>query len=132
MYSRGGVAYVYLCYRIHSLFNIITNVEGIPHAVLIRAIEPTHGVKTMLARRKKKAVDRSLAGGPGALTGALGINRSHTGVNLVGPEIWLEQRDNRRVPIAASPRVGVDYAGVDADKPWRFRLRNSPWTSPAS
>jgi DNA-3-methyladenine glycosylase len=133
MYSRGGVAYVYLCYGIHPLFNIVTNEQDIPHAVLIRAIEPTHGVDVMLDRRKKQALDRTLAGGPGALTGALGIRCGHNGVSLLGREIWLEDRGVSVAPeaVLAGPRVGVAYAGADAKRPWRFRLRDSAWTSPA-
>ncbi|MFC1497149.1 DNA-3-methyladenine glycosylase [Verrucomicrobiota bacterium] len=133
MYSKGGVAYVYLCYGIHSLFNIVTNVEDIPHAILVRAIQPTHGISTMLKRRKKKKNDRSIAGGPGALTQALGIDTSHNGAKLSGNQIWLEDRDVVIPPaqIEALPRVGIDYAGKDAKRPWRFRIKNNPWTSNA-
>jgi len=133
MYARGGVAYVYLCYGIHSLFNIITNEEEIPHAVLIRAIEPTHGVSAMLKRRGKRSADRSLTGGPGALSAALGIRCSHNGLSLFGREIWLEDRgiSVNADQILSSPRVGIGYAGDDAKRPWRMRLRDNPWTSPA-
>ncbi|MCK5849563.1 MAG: DNA-3-methyladenine glycosylase [Kiritimatiellae bacterium] len=133
MFHSGGVAYVYLCYGIHSLFNIVTNVEGIPHAVLIRAIQPTHGTAVMLTRRNKKKLDRTLTGGPGTLTQALGINTTHTGMSLSGGEIWIESR-SRPVPnrnIEKGPRVGVDYAGSDAARPWRFRIKNNIWTSRA-
>jgi DNA-3-methyladenine glycosylase len=133
MYARGGVAYVYLCYGIHSLFNVITNEAEIPHAILVRAIEPTHGVETMLRRRGKKAADRSLTAGPGALTEALGIRCAHNGLSLLGGEIWLEE--GIRIPgskILASPRVGIAYAGGHARRPWRFRVRNNPWTSRAA
>ncbi len=133
MYARGGVAYVYLCYGIHSLFNIITSEENVPHAVLIRAIEPTHGLETILRRRGKKFVDRSLTAGPGALTQALGICCTHNGLSLLGREIWLEDRGFQIEPraILATSRVGIGYAGADARRPWRFRVRDNPWTSAA-
>lgn len=125
MYHDGGISYVYLCYGIHSLFNIVTNKENIPHAILIRAIEPIAGVEYMLSRRGKHKLTPSLTSGPGALTVALGINTRHNGLPLEGPEIWVEDR-GIKVPgkdIVAGPRVGVDYAGEDALLPWRFRLK---------
>ena len=126
MFQEGGVAYVYLCYGIHHLFNIVTNVEGIPHAVLIRAIVPIDGIDLMLRRRDKKAVISKLTGGPGTLTQALGIHTTHSGTDLTGYQIWLEDR-GIVVPddqITAGPRVGVNYAGEYTTKPWRFRLKN--------
>ena len=127
MYNKGGVCYVYLCYGIHSLFNIVTNSHGIPHAVLIRAIEPEIGREHMLERRKKEAFCRSLSSGPGSLTQALGIHVAHNGLGLHGPEIWLEDRGVKVTPdqILARPRVGIDYAGEDALLPWRFILLGS-------
>ncbi|MFA5042540.1 MAG: DNA-3-methyladenine glycosylase [Kiritimatiellia bacterium] len=130
MYETGGVAYVYLCYGLHALFNIITGGEGIPHAVLIRALEPTHGIPLMIARRHKARLDRTLAGGPGALAQALGITVRHSGQSLQGNTIWLEQGNALRPEeIVATARVGVDYAGADAKRPWRFRVRASAWSS---
>jgi len=131
MYKKGGIAYVYLCYGMYPLFNIVTNQEGIPHAILIRAIQPTHGIPAMLKRRKKARLNRSVAGGPGALCLALGIDLRHNGEKLTGDRIWLEDRDNapKRLPILATPRVGVEYAGSHAKRPWRFRIKKNPWTS---
>jgi DNA-3-methyladenine glycosylase len=130
MYAAGGVAYVYLCYGLHSLFNIITSVEGIPHAVLIRALEPTHGIPLMLKRRCKAGLDRTLTAGPGALAQALGITVRHSGQSLLGNEIWLEKGIKLRPEqVVATTRVGVDYAEADAKLPWRFRVRASAWTS---
>jgi DNA-3-methyladenine glycosylase len=126
MFHEGGVAYVYLCYGIHHLFNIVTNVEGNPHAVLIRAIEPTDGVELMLHRRNMKEVSLKLSGGPGTLTQALGIKTTHTQTDLTDEQIWLEDR-GFLVPedeIIAGPRVGVSYAGEDVENPWRFQLKN--------
>lgn len=130
MYEAGGVAYVYLCYGLHALFNIITSVEGVPHAVLIRALEPTHGIPIMLKRRRKARLDRTLTAGPGALAQALGITVRHSGQSLQGNEIWLEKGVAiRPKQIVATTRIGVDYAGADAKLSWRFRVRSSAWTS---
>ena len=130
MYEAGGVAYVYLCYGLHSLFNIITGVAGIPHAVLIRALEPTHGIPIMLQRRRKARLDRTLTAGPGALAQALGLTVRHSAQSLLGNEIWLEKGvELRPKQVVATTRVGVDYAGADAKRLWRFRVRASAWTS---
>ena len=134
MYAKGGSAYVYLCYGIHHLFNIVTNKENIPHAVLIRAIQPRDGIEIMLQRRNKKKVDHSLTAGPGSLTRALGITVKNSGTFLMDNLIWLEDQNINYTnqDILATPRVGVQYAGKDAQNPWRFQVENSPWVSPAS
>lgn len=133
MYLSGGHAYIYLCYGMYTLFNVITNTEGIPHGVLIRAIQPTIGLEIMQKRRNKIKIDRSLTGGPGALTQALGINVKDSGILLTGSKIWIEDRNTnvKEEDIIASPRVGIDYAEEYIHMPWRFRIKNSPWTSPA-
>ena len=187
MFHEGGIAYVYFCYGMHSLLNVVTNVDGIPDAILIRGILPTDGIPTMLRRRGKKALAeslevvekqrvrlatrlravrygvahrlskesclsriplegeaalsrqptsasrgefdsarilRTLAAGPGTLTKALGIDCSFNGRNLASSVIWIEDRGVKvkASDILPSPRVGVDYAGPDARRPWRFRL----------
>ena len=133
MYACGGSAYIYLCYGIHHLFNIVTNNKSIPHAVLIRAIEPKDGIEIMLQRRKKKILDPTLTGGPGSLTQALGITIEDSGTSLMENLIWLEDQNiyNENQDILASSRVGVQYAGKDANNPWRFRIANNPWVSTA-
>ena len=133
MYAKGGSAYVYLCYGIHHLFNIVTNKENIPHAVLIRAIQPQDGIEIMLQRRNKKKVDQSFTAGPGSLTRALGITVKDSGTLLMDNLIWLEDQNINYTnqDILSSPRVGVQYAGKDAQNPWRFQVENSPWVSPA-
>ncbi|MGK5594715.1 MAG: DNA-3-methyladenine glycosylase [Parachlamydiaceae bacterium] len=122
MYAEGGNAYVFRCYGIHALFNIVTNSKDQPHAILIRAIKPLVGIETMLVRRNKKKLDRTLSGGPGTLTQALGIDVIHNGISLVGDKIWLEDHQISINPslIQCTPRIGIDYAGEDAHKPWRF------------
>lgn len=124
MFGEGGVAYVYLCYGIHSLFNVVTNKKNIPHAVLIRSIHPTHGIALMLKRRNKKTIDKSLTRGPGTVAQALGIHYSKNGTSLLGNEIWIENRNHKikMGQIEISKRIGVDYAGEDAHLPYRFVL----------
>lgn len=122
MYATGGTAYVYLCYGIHHLFNVVTNQKDIPHAVLIRAIKPIEGMDVILKRRKQKEISNKLSSGPGTLSQALGIQTIHSGENLLGNKIWIEDRGIHfpDKEIIKSPRIGVDYAGADALLPYRF------------
>lgn len=130
MYQPGGYAYVYLCYGIHSLFNIVTGNRETPHAVLIRAIEPLEGVEVMLSRSGKSKIDRHFGIGPGKVSKILGIHYSHTGLPLTGGlgqgeddlRIWLEDRgiEFSREQVKVTARIGVDYAGADAELPFRF------------
>ena len=122
MYADGGIAYVYLCYGIHHLFNVVTNRAGVPHAVLIRAGQPVTGVEHMLARRNKSKSDKTLLGGPGSLAKALGITTDDTGTCLEGSRIWIEDTGHEvgDESIVAGPRIGVDYAKEDAARPYRF------------
>lgn len=122
MYKRGGCAYVYLCYGIHSLFNVVTNQSGIPHAVLVRAIRPLEGIPIMEARRRQHASNKRFSSGPGSVSQAMGIHFSHTGLSLTGNKIWIADTGIRYSPsqLKATPRIGVDYAGEDALLPYRF------------
>lgn len=120
MWGDGGSAYVYLCYGIHHLFNVVTNKAGIPHAILIRAGEPLSGTDLMLKRRDKAALDKTLLGGPGSIARALGISTANTGASLMNGEIWIEDDGIEIDAVIAGPRVGVDYAGEDAALPYRF------------
>jgi len=131
MYATGGTAYVYLCYGIHHLFNVVTNVPDIPHAVLIRAVEPLEGIETMLARRHKTVLQPSLTAGPGALSVALGIHTSHTGYSLSNEQLFIEDRGIKvaKKDIVAGTRVGVAYAGDDALRPYRFFIRGNAYVS---
>lgn len=134
MFSAGGIAYVYRVYRIHSLFNIITNTQDKPDAVLVRAIEPTLNLEIMQKRRNLTEVSSRLTAGPGMLTQALGITPTHSTLPITtGQVIWIEDRGEtvEENAILASPRVGIQYAGEDALLPWRFRLRDNEWTSKA-
>lgn len=124
IFQKGGIAYLYLCYGMHLLFNIVTNFEGIPHAVLIRAITPEIGVETMAKRRKKPINAPNLASGPGTLCQALGIHKGLNGHDLINPPLWLEDRGNNIKNITYTPRIGVDYAKEDALLPWRFLIKS--------
>lgn len=131
MYRAGGIAYVYLCYGIHHLFNIVTNTEGRADAVLIRAIKPEDGKETMLKRRNAQKIQPALTAGPGRLTQALGITTDFDGAALTGNAIWIEDRGYTfsKDGLTATTRVGVDYAGEDADLPWRFYPQKNRWIS---
>jgi DNA-3-methyladenine glycosylase len=121
MYLNGGVAYVYLCYGIHSLLNIVTNTQDIPHAVLIRGILPVEGLDIMKMRLQKPLPVRGSGSGPGKVTKLMGIHYSHTGMDLSGDKIWLEDRGlNLENKIQTGTRIGVEYAGQDALLPYRF------------
>ncbi|MFI5204019.1 MAG: DNA-3-methyladenine glycosylase [Flavobacteriales bacterium] len=124
MYENGGVAYVYLCYGIHHLFNVVTHEKGEPHAILIRAIEPVDGISEILKRRKSTSLTKTITTGPGKVSNALGIKTSHTGQLLTGKNIWIEDQgiEVRKKDILITPRIGVDYAGKDALLPYRFCL----------
>lgn len=125
MYESGGTAYVYLCYGIHHLFNVVTSQSGVPHAVLVRAGEVQSGLDIMLERRGKNAADRTLLAGPGSLAQALGITTALTGSSLLEGPVWIEdhgvQVDDAQISVG--PRVGIDYAAEDAARPYRFRLQ---------
>jgi DNA-3-methyladenine glycosylase len=131
MFGEGGCAYVYMCYGIHFLFNVVTNKGDTPEAVLIRAIEPLAGVEQMKERRSIFKNDIHLTSGPGKLTRALGIGRTFNGKSLLDDEIWIEDRGTKvaRGNIVASERIGIDYAGEDARLPWRFSIKGNAWVS---
>lgn len=131
MYAAGGVAYVYLCYGVHHLFNVVTNSIDIPHAVLIRAAEPIIGEAIMLQRTGKSKADFTLTRGPGNLSKALGIHTSLSGMPLDSKALFiaddgyqLQQHD-----YIATPRIGVGYAGTDAFLPYRFIIKGNGYVS---
>jgi DNA-3-methyladenine glycosylase len=131
MFGDPGTAYVYLCYGIHHLFNVVTNRRDIPHAVLVRALEPLHGIDTMLKRTRKKKADHTLTRGPGNVSKALGIFTQHTGWDLQSDELFIASDAYvvKKKDIVISARIGVDYAGPDAALPYRFTLRDNPYVS---
>jgi DNA-3-methyladenine glycosylase len=131
MYADGGVSYIYLCYGIHHLFNVVTHGKDTPHAILIRALEPVKGIEEMLWRTGKKKLDHTLTRGPGNLSKAMGLFTSHSGCSLRGKELFIATDGFVVDPgtIAASPRIGVDYAGQDALLPYRFYIKGNPFVS---
>ena len=127
MFSAGGVVYMYICYGIHDMLNIVTGENGVSHAVLVRAIEPTVGVEVMRKRRNLFTEDTRLCRGPGALAKALGLAKGHDGTSLLEDTIWLEDKsegleDNE---IIASARVGMNFDGPYKTIPWRFYVRGN-------
>lgn len=132
MFEAGGRSYVYLCYGIHNMFNIVTGPSGTAHAILIRALEPIEGINHMQLRRMQKSNNFNLTNGPGKLCKALGITKIHNDINLCDSKSLIYIADNTTVKpanIIASPRVGIAYAEECAYWPWRFRIKNNPWTS---
>lgn len=127
MYAQGGVAYVYMCYGIHPLLNVVTNQKDTPDAVLIRAIYATHGEELMLRRTGKPQMKPQVTDGPGKVTKALGITMSDNGEPLQNQRIWIEDRgvDVSKIEILNTARIGVEYAGEDALLLYRFKLPNA-------
>jgi DNA-3-methyladenine glycosylase len=129
MYGLGGTAYVYFVYGMYYQFNVVTNFHDIPHAVLVRAVEPVEGIELMKKRRSGQP-NRNLTSGPGKLCVALGIDRKLDRADLLGNKVWLEE--GIKIPksqIVSGPRVGIDYAEEWIHKPWRFWIRGNPFVS---
>lgn len=121
MYRQGGTAYVYLCYGLHYLFNIVTAPKGIPHAVLVRSLLPADGIETMKQRRGGAVSMNNLINGPANLAKAMGIDHHVNGIMLDGQTVWLETADILlQGAVLATPRIGISYAGDDALLPYRF------------
>lgn len=131
MYARGGISYVYICYGMHHLFNVVTNEKEVPDAVLIRAAEPLNGIEIMLKRTGKKKIDNTLTKGPGNMSRALGLSKIHSGINLRGKEIFLADDGFifSAAEIGASKRIGIDSAGEDALLPYRFYVKGNKYVS---
>jgi DNA-3-methyladenine glycosylase len=131
MFEGGGRAYVFLVYGVHHLFNVVTGSPGLPHAVLVRAVEPLEGLDVMLQRRGAARATPNLTTGPGALCQALGITTAWTNQSLVEPgtPVWIEDRGLQVPPenIEAGPRIGIDYALEWAPVPWRFWERGTAY-----
>jgi DNA-3-methyladenine glycosylase len=130
MYGAGGIAYVFFIYGMYYQFNVVTNLEGVPHAVLVRAAEPEEGLELMRERRRGKA-ETELASGPGKLTMAFGLDRSYNGADLLGERVWIEDagRVVRPSHIASGPRIGINYAEEFVGRPWRFWIKENPHVS---
>jgi len=131
MYADAGTAYVYICYGMHQMMNIVTNEKNIPDAVLIRAVEPIEGINIMLKRTGKKTLDKTLTRGPGNVGKALGIFKHHSGNHLLGNEIYLIDDHFKidQAQIGTSARIGVESAGADSLLPYRFYLKGNKYVS---
>jgi DNA-3-methyladenine glycosylase len=131
MYQQGGIAYVYLCYGIHEMLNVVTSEEGRPHAVLIRAINPTIGLDVMQARRNMAVIKPNITMGPGSVAKALGISRKINAISLQSDTMWIEDQGLTfsGEDIASVPRVGVDYAKEDVLLPYRFYVKGNVYVS---
>lgn len=131
MYQPGGFSYIYLCYGIHHLFNIVVSREDDPKSVLVRSVEPFQGLPEIEARRNRPSTDRAVSSGPGSVCKALGIDMTFNKKSLTGEEIWIEDVGQRYSTddIEATPRIGVDYAGKHALLPLRFYLKNNRYVS---
>jgi DNA-3-methyladenine glycosylase len=126
MFAEGGTAYVYLCYGIHHMFNIVTNVVDAPDAVLIRGVEPIDGISIMLRRCNKEKADNSIGRGPGNVGKALGIFTLHSGLLLTGNDFFIGDDGFSFTEVMVSKRIGVDYAGAHAQWLYRFFARDHP------
>lgn len=131
MFGEGGRSYIYLCYGIHHMFNIVTNKEGIPDAILIRAVEPLDGINYMLQRTGKKKLDYTLTRGPGNVGKAFGFHTSQTGLPVTGSDLYIADDGFNLLPseMETSPRIGVDYAGDHALYHYRFFIKGNPYVS---
>ena len=129
MFGPPGVSYVYMIYGFYFCLNAVTEAEGHPAAVLIRAVEPLENIRTMRTLRRNPLRDTNIASGPGKLCMALSIDKSLNAVDLSSRKLWIEDRNLEVGSIDASPRIGVDYAGAYKDKPWRFYERGNPHVS---
>jgi DNA-3-methyladenine glycosylase len=131
MYSAPGTAYIYICYGMHQMLNIVTNEKEIPDAVLIRAIEPVEGVDVMMQRTGKKTADKTITRGPGNVGKSLGIYKHHSGLYLLDEEIYLLD-DSKKIAdeeIGISKRIGVESAGEDGLLPYRFYVKGNQYVS---
>jgi DNA-3-methyladenine glycosylase len=131
MYAAPATAYVYICYGVHHLFNVVTNAKNIPDAVLIRAVEPLNGTDIMLKRTGKLKLDNSLTKGPGNAAKALGISKDHSGINLIGNEIFIADdgfKIDKRL-IGVSRRIGIEGSGNASLKPYRFYMKGNRFVS---
>ncbi len=132
MYSPAGNSYVYICYGIHNLFNVVTGPENIAHAVLIRAVQPLSGQDVMVERRNMSRPKYEMMNGPGKFTVAMGITKDHDEVLLYdnSSPIQIAENDFKVQEIISGPRVGMSSLTKECGHwPWRFRVKNNKWTS---
>ncbi|SMP35281.1 DNA-3-methyladenine glycosylase [Chryseobacterium profundimaris] len=131
MFQTGGFSYIYLCYGIHHLFNIVVSHKNDPKSVLVRAVEPFEGLSVIESRRRRSACDKTISSGPGSVCKALGIDMTFNKKPLTGEEIWIEDSGLQysQDDITSTPRIGVAYAREHAALPLRFYLKNNRYIS---
>ena len=133
MFEPGGVAYIYICYGMHHMMNVVTGPKDSAHAILIRALEPTEGIKVMAQRRNLPESDLRLAKGPGALALAMGLTKEMNGAVLHSESspVWIEDRGIQltQTQICCSPRIGVESAGEAAHWLWRYFIKGNKFVS---
>lgn len=134
MFESGGVAYVYICYGLHPMFNVVSGAKDQPHAILVRAIEPFEGIDTMLQRRNLQKLSYQLSNGPGKAAVALGITKNLDGSILFDQNSPIQITENqinlKDEKIVTGLRVGMSvHVGLCAYRPWRFYIKDNPWVS---
>jgi len=133
MFKTGGTSYVYLCYGIHQMMNVVTSNEEQPHAILLRAAQPMNHIPILADQFKSRKKSALLLSGPGNLCKGLRITKEYNNLDLVNSnKIWIESIQNSKssvFSIVESPRVGIAYAKEYANEPWRFRIKDHPSVS---
>lgn len=136
MYGKPGFSYVYFIYGLYYCMNVVTREEGVPQAVLIRAVEPIAGFEDMSLRRFKKAYSElsnrekiNITNGPSKLCSAMGIGRELNGLDLLGDIIYIEDGKEENFKMVTAKRVGIDYAEEAKDYPWRFYIEDNKYVS---
>jgi len=129
MFTVGGTAYVTFVYGMYFQFNAVVGEVGVPHACLMRAVEPLEGIETMKTRRGQMK-DSNLTSGPGKLCIAFDIEKSFNNQDLLGDKIWIEDAGKLTSDeIVVGKRIGIDYAEEYVEKPWRFWVKNNRFVS---
>lgn len=136
MYGDPGYSYVFMIYGLHCCFNVVVNEKEIPQAILVRAVEPIHGMEWMAQKRFGKTYEqltksqgKSLTNGPGKLCGALSIDRNLNGLDLCDDVVYIEEGESEVFNIVTTKRIGIDYAGEAKDFPWRFYIEGNEYVS---
>lgn len=136
MFEAGGVSYIYFIYGLYYCFNVVTAEEGIPQAVLIRALQPVEGIEDMALLRVNKNIKEltkkqiiNIANGPAKLCSALKLDKTLNAVNLTSDILYIEDVNYNNFEIVETTRIGIDYAEEAKYYPWRFYIKDNPYIS---
>ncbi len=132
LYKRGGFAYIYQLHGYNYCFNVVTEKAEVPQAVLIRALEPNVGLELMAQHRRidlSSGKLKNLTNGPSKLCQALGIDTSLNGIDLCGDEVFITKGEDLKQQVMATPRININYAEEDRNKPWRFLIKGNEFVS---